>query len=65
MLYKLADVESRYIITKREALIVVKCLVEVYWIVVGSPYPTKIYTDHNALLSILVKAPNSYRKVAR
>jgi hypothetical protein len=64
MLYKLADIESRYTITKREVLTVVRCLAEVRWIVVGSPYPIKIYTDHDALLSTLVKGPDSHGKVA-
>jgi hypothetical protein len=32
---------------------------------VGSFYPTKIYINYDALLSILVKGPDSYRKVAR
>ena len=30
ILYKLADIKSRYTIIEREALIIVKCLIEVY-----------------------------------
>ena len=64
MSYKLADIKSRYTIIKREVLVIVRCLIEVRWIIVGSPYSTKIYINYNALLSILVKGLNSYKKVA-
>lgn len=45
--------ETRYNTTEREALAVVRCLEEVRWLVLGSPFPLKIYTDHRALLTIL------------
>lgn len=50
---RLSDVERRYLNTEREALSVLRALEEVRWLVVGSPYPVKVYTDHSALLSIL------------
>lgn len=45
--------ETRYHTTEREALAVVRSLNEVRWLVIGSRYPIKIYTDHQALVSIL------------
>lgn len=33
----------------------VKCLGEVKWLVIGSPYPVMIYSDHAALKNILLK----------
>ena len=50
---RLSEVEQRYLNTEREALSVLRALEEVRWLVVGSPYPVKVYTDHSALLSIL------------
>ena len=51
--YKLLPAETRYHNTEREALAVVKCLEEIRWLVMGSAFPVKVYTDHQALLSIL------------
>jgi hypothetical protein len=47
--------ETRYSATEREALAVLRCLEEICWLVVGSPFPTKVYTDHQALISLLRK----------
>ena len=52
MSFRLEDAETRYDTTEREALAVVRCLAEVRWLVTGSEYPTKLYTDHSALESI-------------
>ena len=43
---------TRYDITEREALAVVQYLTEVRWLVTGSEYPTKLYTDYSALENI-------------
>ncbi len=32
---------------------VVKCCEKVYWLVLGATYPVKLYTDHQALTTIL------------
>lgn len=50
---QLSEAESRYLNTEREALAVLRALEEVRWLVVGSPFPVKVYTDHSALLSVL------------
>jgi RNase H-like domain found in reverse transcriptase len=53
--FRLADTETRYGTTDREALAVVRCLAEVRWLVMGSPFSIKLYTDYQALESILSK----------
>ena len=50
---QLTDTQRRYSTTEREALAIFTCLEEVRWLVIGSPYPTKVYTDHQALVSLL------------
>lgn len=65
MSFKLADVESRYSTTEREALAIVRCLAEVRWLVIGSPYPVKVYTDHVSLLSLLSGTADAHGRVAR
>ena len=52
MSFRLEDAETRYDTIKREALAVVGYLAEVRCFVMGSEYPTKLYTDHSALESI-------------
>ena len=50
---RLSAAEEKYLNTEREALAVLRALEESRWLIVGSPYPTKVYTDHSALLTIL------------
>jgi len=52
---RLIAAETRYSTTEREALVILRCLEEVRWLVLCSPYPTKVYTDHKALLEFLRK----------
>jgi len=47
--------ETRYSTTEREALAILRCHEEVWWLVLGSPFSTKVYTDHKALLGLLRK----------
>jgi hypothetical protein len=56
--FKLADAESRYSNSEREALAVVRNLAEVRWMITASPYPTMVYTDHEALKTLLVGVDN-------
>ena len=44
--FRLADAETHYGTTDREALAVVRYLAEVHWLVIGSPHLVKLYTDH-------------------
>ena len=56
--FKLTDAETRYSNSKREALAVARGLAEVKWMISASPHPTFIYTDHEALKTLLVGVDN-------
>ena len=58
---KLSDAESRYLNTEQEGLAVLRYLEKVRWLVTGSPYPTKVYTDHSVLLLLLQGEGISYK----
>lgn len=60
----LSPAETRYHTTEREALAVVRCLEEVRWLVLGSPFPIKVYTDHQGLVSVL-KGDDAKGKLVR
>lgn len=47
--FRLSDAETRYVNSERECLAIVKCLNEVKWLVIGSKFPTIIYSDNHAL----------------
>ena len=65
MSFRLADAETRYHTTEREALAVVRSLAEVRWLIMGSQWPTKIYTDHEALESVMRKGTDVHGRIAR
>ena len=50
--FKLNDAETRYGNSERECLAVIRCLTEVRWMIMGSPWPIMIYSDHEALKAI-------------
>jgi len=56
--------ETRYSTTEREALAVLRCLEDVRWLILGSPFPTIVYTDHLALVSLL-KKDDAHGRIAR
>ena len=58
MSFRLSDAERRYTNPEREALAVVKGLGEIRWMVVASPYPVYVYTDHQALKTLLTGPKN-------
>lgn len=64
MSFRLEDVETKYDTTEKEALAVVRCLAKVRWLVTGSEYPTKLYTDHSALESIFIQGSDAHGKIA-
>ena len=65
MSFRLEDAETRYTNPEREALAVVKGLAEVRWLVVASPYPIMVYTDHQALKTLLTGPANdSHGRIA-
>lgn len=59
LLFRLSDVETRYSNLERECLGVVQCLVEVCWMIAGSPWLVYVYTNHHALMTILHKGLNN------
>lgn len=56
--FRLAEVESRYSNSEREALAVIRCLAEVRWMIIASPFPIFVYTDHEALKTLLTGPDN-------
>jgi len=56
--FKLADTETRYSNSEREALAVVRCLAEIRWMVIASEVPILVYTDHEALRVLLTGVDN-------
>ena len=65
MSFRLNDAETRYDTTEREALAVVRCLAEVRWLVIGSPHPTRVYTDHQALQTVMNGAREGHGRLSR
>lgn len=59
----LSDAENRYVNSKREFLAVIRCLTEVKWLVVGSPFPMVIYSDHSALRDVFAKGDRKKRRI--
>ena len=58
------ETQRRYHTTEREALAVLEGLKETRWLVLGSPYPVMLYTDHSALLRCL-KSEDVTGRIAR
>jgi len=61
---RLLSAETRYTTTEREALAILRYLEEVRWLILGSPYTTKVYTDYSALVSLL-KKDDAHRRIIR
>lgn len=53
MSFLFTETQRKYQTTERETLSVVKALGEARWLLKGLPFPTKLYTDHTALLKTL------------
>lgn len=62
--FRLNDAESRYVNSERECLAIVRCLAEVRWIVIGSKYPVKVYSDHDALMPIFTKGQTEKGRIS-
>ena len=63
--FRLNDAETRYTNPEREALAVVRGLSEIRWMVVAYPYPIYVYTDHQALKTLLTGPKNdSHGRIA-
>ena len=64
MSFKSQDAETRYSISKRECLAIVRCLSEVRWLIMGSKYPAIVNTDHEALASTFATGRTEKGRVA-
>ena len=63
--FRLKDAERRYTNPEREAPAVMKGLAEVKWLIVASPYSTIVYTDYQALKTLLTgPSNNSHGRIA-
>ena len=56
--FRLGDAETRHSNSEREELAVIRCLAEVRWMVISSPYAIFVYTDHEALRVLLTGLDN-------
>ena len=54
MSFAWSPAESRYSTTEREALALLSSLIKCRWLVVGRLLPLQVYTDHTALVHILI-----------
>jgi len=57
--FRLAEVESRHSNSERQALAVILYLAEVRWMRIGSPSTVFVYTDHEALKTLLTGPDNN------
>ena len=56
--------ETRYSTMEPGALAILRCLEEVRWLILGSPFPTKVYPDHQALV-ILLRKDDAHGRIVR
>ena len=64
MSFRLQDAQTRYGNSERECYAIVKCLSEVRWMVMGSPHPVIVYSDHEALKSIFATGQTEKNRIA-
>ena len=57
---KLEEPKIRYYTTEREALAVVRYMAEIKCFVMGHRYPIMIYTDHQALESVMTAGTDAH-----
>lgn len=66
MSFRLSLTESKYSTEEREGLAVMRNLDDCAWLVKGSPWPVKIYTDHFLLISIMqTNTKDAHGRLAR
>jgi hypothetical protein len=63
--FQMTDVQTRYHTTEREFLAVLMSLEKVRYLVCGSPFPVKLYTDHTAVKDILRNGDAATGRIAR
>ncbi len=57
--------ECRYTVPEKETLAVIKTLAECRWLIMDSPHPVKVYTDHLALVQSMAAKGEIHGKVSR
>ena len=62
--YQYNSLQIRYQITERETLAVVKCLIEIKWLIQDSQYSIKLYTNHSTLTKCL-KSENTIDRIVK
>ena len=62
--FRITHAESRYVNSERECLAVVRYLAEVRWLVIGNKHPVLIYSDHDALTSIMSKGQTEKGRIS-
>ena len=62
--FRTTDAESHYLISERQCVAVVRCLPEVRWLVMGNKHPILIYSDHDALKSIMSKGQTEQGRIS-
>ena len=65
MSFKLEDLEVRYNTTEKEGLAVVRCLIESKYFIIGHPYPVILYTNYEALETILRVNIDDHGRITR
>lgn len=65
MLFLLMPAESHYHTTEWEVLVVIRCLKEVYWLILESMYNVILYTNNMAIKLVLEDSGNPKGQVVR
>ncbi|KHN95785.1 Ribonuclease H-like protein [Metarhizium album ARSEF 1941] len=65
MSHKLTDSEKRYTMPEKEMFAIVVGLKETQWLVGGSPFALKVYTDHKGIIDSMANLGEVHGKVAR
>lgn len=65
MSFKLADNEKRYSMPEKEMLAVVRALQECRWLILHSPHPIKVYTDHKGVVESVNNHTEVHGKLSR
>ena len=65
MFFKLKKIKIRYHITKRETLIIIKCIIEMKCYIIKHKQFIMLYINHQILKSIIKININVYKKIVK
>jgi len=60
--FRLSDPGMRYTNSEGGALAVIRCLAELWWMVMASPHMIFVYTDHETLKTLLTRLDNNAQR---